>query len=61
MITCKDGHVRATGRGNELLEDFGAIAVALVENGHIGWMEVMAAAAAGVETALDHMHEKETN
>ena len=58
MITCKDAHVRATGRGNELLEDFGAIAAALVENGHIGW-RLWAAAAAGVETALDHMHEKE--
>lgn len=59
MITCKDGHVMATGSGLELLEDIGAIAAALTEDGDMGWMAVMSAVAAGIETALDHMHEKE--
>lgn len=49
----------ATGRGMELLEVIGAIAAALTEDSSIGWMAVMSAVAAGVETALDHMHEKE--
>ena len=62
MITCKDGHVMATGREPELLEDIGAIAAALAEDmGGLGWMAVMSSVAAGIETALDRMHEKEAD
>lgn len=57
MTTCKDGHVMATGKPDELIKDLMASAAAFVESG-MEWPAIMSACAAGVEIALDDAYAK---